>query len=144
MVPGVSAARPSTASGKLPVKRVDSSVAFEELRFRSYPSFTRIVVEAAARLSYLTAAGRARSVRLSGLNGPVSTSRRRRRARQGARLESVGARRRAQDRARGPRRDVKTASLQDPFRVVVDIYRAKENAGTESSAARTAGRHPSN
>ena len=65
----MSAARPSTASGKLPIKRVDSSVAFEELRFRSYPSFTRIVVEAAARLSYLTAAGTSEiRVRLSGLN----------------------------------------------------------------------------
>jgi len=51
--------------------RVDSSVAFEELRFRSYPSFTRIVVEAAARLSYLTAAGTSEiRVRLSGLNVP--------------------------------------------------------------------------
>ncbi len=54
LAPGVTAARPAMASSKVPVKRVDSSVAFEELRYRSYPTFTRVVVEAAAGLSYLT------------------------------------------------------------------------------------------
>ena len=38
------------ATAKAPIKRVDMSVQFEELRFRSYPSFTRIVIEAGAGL----------------------------------------------------------------------------------------------
>jgi len=38
LVPGVSAVRPAVASAKPSIKRVDSSVAFEEMRFRSYPS----------------------------------------------------------------------------------------------------------
>ena len=42
----------------------------------------------------------------------------------------------------GPAADVKTASLQDPFRVVVDIYRAKENAGTESQRGKNGGATP--
>jgi N-acetylmuramoyl-L-alanine amidase len=123
---------------------VDSSVAFEELRFRSYPSFTRIVVEAAAGLSYLAAAGRSEiRVRLSGLNVP------------GVHLEEIGDGlvKEARLEAAGPdgvlnivlegsAAEVKTASLQDPFRVVVDIYRAKESAGTDGARTNTGGASP--
>ena len=144
LVPGVRAARPAVASAKAPIKRVDSSVAFEELRFRSYPSFTRIVVEAAAGLSYLTAAGRSEiRVRLSGLNvagvhleeigdGLVKE----------ARLESVGPDGVLRIVLEAPAAEVKTLSLQDPFRVVVDIYRAKESAGTEGPRANNGGAPP--
>jgi N-acetylmuramoyl-L-alanine amidase len=135
LAPGVSAARPAVASAKPPVRRVDSSVAFEELRFRSYPSFTRIVVEAAARLSYLTAPGKSEiRVRLGGLNVPglhleeIGDG-----LVKEARLESVGPDAVLNITLEGPASDVKTASLLDPFRVVVDIYRAKESAGTEGS-----------
>ena len=131
LVPGVSAARPAVARATVPVTRVDAGVAFEEMRYRSYPSFTRIVVEAAAGLSYLAAAGRSEiRVRLSGLNVP------------GTRLEVIGdglvkeARLEAAGPdgvlnivLEGPAAEVKTASLQDPFRVVVDVYRVKESAG---------------
>jgi hypothetical protein len=128
LAPGVSSTRPASTSAKSPVRRVDSSVAFEELRYRSYPSFTRIVVEAAAGLSYLTAVGRTEiRVRLSGLNVP------------GVHLEEIGDGLVKEVRLEaagpdgvlnivleGPAAEVKTASLQDPFRAVVDIYRAKE------------------
>ena len=144
LAPGVSAARPALAAARPPVTRVDSTVAFEELRYRSYPSFTRIVVEAAARLSYLTAAGRSEiRVRLSGLNVP------------GAHLEEIGDGlvKEARLEAAGPdgvlsivlegsAAEVKTASLQDPFRVVVDIYRAKESAGTDGARTNTGGASP--
>ena len=54
------------------LKRVNTSVPFEELRYRSYPSFTRIVVEAGAELSYLVAAGQKEiRVRLSSLAVPA-------------------------------------------------------------------------
>jgi N-acetylmuramoyl-L-alanine amidase len=42
----------------------------------------------------------------------------------------------------GPAAEVRTASLQDPFRVVVDIYRAKESAGTEGQRANNGGAPP--
>ncbi len=144
LAPGVSAARPAVASAKVPIKRVDSSVAFEELRYRSYPSFTRIVVEAGARLSYLTAAGRSEiRVRLSGLSvtgvhleeigdGLVKE----------ARLESVGPDAVLKIVLEGSAADVKTVSLQDPFRVVVDIYRAKEGTATEGQRTRNGGAPP--
>ena len=144
LAPGVSSTRPASASAKSPVRRVDSSVAFEELRYRSYPSFTRVVVEAAAGLSYLTAAGRTEiRVRLSGLNvlgvhleeigdGLVKE----------ARLEAAGPDGVLNIVLEGPAAEVRTASLQDPFRVVVDIYRAKESAGTEGQRANNGGAPP--
>src|SRR6267142_5815930 len=46
LAPGTTVIRPVTATAKAPIKRVDMSVQFEELRFRSSPSFTRIVIEA--------------------------------------------------------------------------------------------------
>jgi len=144
LVPGVSASRPAGASAKAPVKRVDSSVAFEELRHRSYPSFTRIVVEAAARLSYLTAAGRSEiRVRLNGLNVPgVHVEEIGDGLVKEARLESVGPDGVLNIVLEGPAAEVKTASLQDPFRVVVDIYRAKESVGAEGPRVNNGGAPP--
>ncbi len=144
LVPGVSAARPAVASARPPVTRVDSGVAFEELRYRSYPSFTRVVVEAAAGLSYLTASGRSEiRVRLNGLNvsgvhleeigdGLVKE----------ARLEAAGPDGVLNIALEGPAAEVKTASLRDPFRVVVDIYRARESAGTGGPRANNGGAPP--
>ena len=141
LAPGVTAARPALASAKAPVKRVDSSVAFEEMRYRSYPSFTRIVVEAAAGLSYLTAADKTEiRVRLSGLSVPAA---RLEEIGDGlvkeARLESVGPDALLNIVLEGPAGEVKTASLQDPFRVVVDVYRPKESAGTNVQRGRNGG-----
>jgi N-acetylmuramoyl-L-alanine amidase len=144
LAPGVSAARPAMASSRAPVKRVDSSVAFEEMRYRSYPSFTRIVVEAAAGLSYLTAADKREiRVRLSSLNVPgVRLEEIGDGLVKEARLESVGPDALLKIVLEGHAADVKTASLQDPFRVVVDIYRAKESAGTDSQRGRNSGATP--
>ena len=141
LAPGVSVARPVAASGKPPVRRVDSSVAFEELRFRSYPSFTRIVVEAAAGLSYLATTGRTEiRVRLSGLNVPdVHVEEIGDGLVKEARLEAAGPDGLLNIVLEGPAADVKTASLQDPFRVVVDIYRPKEGAGTEGTRTNNGG-----
>jgi len=129
LAPGMRGARPMAAAPSKPlVKRVNAPVAFEELRFRSYPSFTRIVVEAGAELSYLVAPGQKEiRVRLSNL------------AVSGVRLEEIGDGLVREIRLEptgpdallrialdGAAADVRTASLQDPFRVVVDIYRPKE------------------
>ena len=129
LVPGTSVVRPVTAAVKPSIKRVDTSVEFEELRYRSYPSFTRIVVEAGSPLFFLTSAGKTEvRVRLSGLtitdpqleeigDGLVKE----------ARLESAGPDGVLKIILEGQAGEVKTASLQDPFRVVVDVYRAKES-----------------
>jgi N-acetylmuramoyl-L-alanine amidase len=144
LAPGVSVARPTVAAARPPIRRVDAGVAFEEMRHRSYPSFTRIVVEAASRLSYLTVTGRAEvRVRLSGLvvpgtlleeigDGLVKE----------ARLEAAGPDTMLHVVLEGTAADVKTASLEDPFRVVVDIYRTKEGGGTENPRATNGGALP--
>jgi N-acetylmuramoyl-L-alanine amidase len=128
LAPGTSMVRPVTSAARPPIKRVDTSVQFEELRYRSYPSFTRVVVEAAGGLSYLTAPGKTEiRVRLSGLSlsglqleeindGLVKE----------ARLEPAGPDGVLKIVLEAPAGEVKTASLQDPFRVVVDVYRPKE------------------
>jgi N-acetylmuramoyl-L-alanine amidase len=130
LAPGTSVVRPATATTRPPVKRVSTSVPFEELRYRSYPSFTRIVVEAGASLPFLTVPGKTEiRVRLSGLavteaqveeiaDGLVKE----------ARLEPVGPDGVLKIVLEGPAAEVKTVTLQDPFRVVVDVYRAKEPA----------------
>jgi N-acetylmuramoyl-L-alanine amidase len=144
LAPGVSAARPIIAAAKPTIRRVDSSVAFEDMRSRSYPSFTRIVVEAGSSLSYLTAAGKSEiRVRLSSLNVPGAQVEE---IGDGlvkeARLESVGPDALLNIVLEGPAGDVKTASLQDPFRVVVDIYRAKESGGTAGPHGKNGGATP--
>src|SRR5262244_4161511 len=138
LVPGTSVVRPVTAAVKPPIKRVDASVELEELRYRSYPTFTRIVVEAGSTLSYLTVPGKIEiRVRLSGLvvtdpqveeigDGLVKE----------ARLEPAGPDGVLKIILEGQAGEVKTASLQDPFRVVVDVYRPKES-GPKTPGQRT-------
>jgi len=144
LAPGTSVVRPVTAVAKPPIKRVDASVELEELRYRSYPSFTRIVVEAGSALSYLTAPGKTEiRVRLSGLvvtdpqveeigDGLVKE----------ARLEPSGPDGVLKIILEGQAGDVKTASLQDPFRVVVDVYRPKEGAPTPGPRTSRGGAPP--
>lgn len=130
LAPGTTVVRPVATTPKARIKRVDMSVQFEELRYRSYPSFTRIVIEAGAGLSYLTVPSKSEiRVRLSGLviatpqsedigDGLVKE----------VRLESSGPDGVLKIVLEGPAGEVKTAALQDPFRVVVDVYRPKEAA----------------
>ncbi len=144
LVPGVSASRRAVASARPPVTRVDSSVAFEELRYRSYPSFTRIVVEAADRLSYLTEYSRSEiRVRLSGLNVPdVQLEEIGDGLVKEAHLEAAGPDGVLNIALEGPAAEIKTTSLQDPFRVVVDIYRAKDSGGTGGPSSYNGGASP--
>ena len=145
LAPGVSAARPAVASAKAPVKRVDSSVAFEELRYRSYPSFTRIVVEAAAGLSYLTAAGRSRDPREAERPQRAGRPSRgdRRRARQGGAARGGRARRRAQHRPRGPRRRSEDRLAPGSLpRGRGHLPREGERVGTEGPRANNGGAPP--
>src|SRR5262245_5731706 len=128
LVPGVAAA--VEAKKPAPVKPVQG-VSLEELRYRSYPSFTRIVVEADAMLTYSTIPGREEvRVRLPRL------------AMTGARVEEIGDGLVKEVRLEpsgvdavlrvvleGQAGEVKASALQDPFRLVLDVYRPKSGPG---------------
>ncbi len=139
LAPGVTSARvppPTAASVKpaaTPVKAVarppGPGVAFGDLRLRSYPTFTRIVLETAGSITYVVdpASGGAVRVRLRGLHvsGPHA-----REVDDGLvkalRLEAGDGEATLRVTLDGDAGDVQHYALLDPFRVVIDIYRPKE------------------
>jgi len=134
LAPGVSIAAVTEArkpDAKPDAKPVQGAVPLEELRYRSYPSFTRIVIETGARLAYAVVAGNEEvRVRLPGLSLA--------RARveeigdglvQEVRLEPVGDAAVLRVRLEGQAGEIKHTVLQDPYRLVLDVYRPKEPAG---------------
>jgi N-acetylmuramoyl-L-alanine amidase len=114
-------------------KPVKDAIVLQELRFRSYPSFTRVVVETASPVPHAVVPGQD-EVRVSLPRLGVSP----------ARVEEVGdglvkqirleasggdaVLRVALESTAG---DVKVSTLQDPFRLVLDIYRRREVGGRE-------------
>ena len=141
LVPGVTmkvvaAPAPATRATAKPVAAAAPTVPFEDLRLRSYPSFTRIVLETAGPLGYAivdeSAERREIRMRLPGLRlaGPqlqeiddgLVKELRLEPASAGAVLRivleaSVG--------------QVKDFALQDPYRIVLDLYRPREGSGPE-------------
>src|SRR5262245_9180914 len=128
------AARPATK----PVAASMPTVAFGDLRLRSYPTFTRIVLETAAPIGYaIVDQGAERGevrVRLPALriSGPqlqeiedgLVKSVRLEPATGGAILRVM---------LDSPAGQIKDFSLQDPYRIVVDLYRSKEGAEQEGA-----------
>jgi N-acetylmuramoyl-L-alanine amidase len=111
-------------------KPAAAAVALQELRFRSYPSFTRVVLEGSGAFAFQLEdrPGEVR-VRLSGLSLPLP------------RAEEIGdglvRELRLAPRGReaelrvileGGRGEIKLKTLQDPYRLVLDIQRAREPA----------------
>jgi N-acetylmuramoyl-L-alanine amidase len=134
LAPGIAAApEPKKPTA---VKPVQGSVALEELRHRSYPSFTRIVVETGGTLAYAMVSGREEvRVRLPRLSLPGT------RVEviddglvKEVRLEAVGADGLLRIVLEGVAADVKASALHDPFRLVVDVYRPRE--GPSAGAGR--------
>ena len=139
LAPGVTSARvpsPTAASVKptaTPAKAVarppGPGVAFGDLRLRSYPTFTRIVLETAGSIAYVVdpASGGAVRVRLRGLqvSGPHA-----REVDDGLvkalRLEAGDGEATLRVTLDGDAGEVQHYALLDPFRVVIDIYRPKE------------------
>ena len=130
LAPGVSIA--AAAEARKPVaKAVQGAVPLEELRYRSYPTFTRIVIETGGRLAYaVVATDEEVRVRLPGLSlgrsrveeigdGLV----------QEVRLEPVGDAAVLRVRLEGQAGEIKHTVLQDPYRLVLDVYRPKESTG---------------
>ena len=132
LAPGVSLALP-TETRKPAAKTVQAPVALEELRYRSYPTFTRIVIETGARLAYAVVSGDDEvRVRLPGLSlrgarveeiadGLV----------QEIRLEPVGDTAVLRVVLQGTAGEVKHTVLQDPYRLVLDVYRPREGGPGE-------------
>jgi len=129
LAPGIAAAaleprKPSAQAAK-------GAVAFEELRYRSYPSFTRVVVEAGGTLAYVVVPGRQEiRVRLPRLtlegtrtvevgDGLVKE----------IRIEPAGGDAVLRVVLDSAAREVKSSTLQDPFRLVLDVYRTREAGG---------------
>lgn len=132
LAPGVISARLAAAPAP-PAKPARAAVAFEDLRLRSYPSFTRIVIEAAGAVPYSIESGtdeirvRLRGLALSGARAQEIDDGLVKELRiepgDGGALLSVTL-----DSAAAQLKDF---SLQDPFRVVLDIYRPKEPAAVD-------------
>jgi N-acetylmuramoyl-L-alanine amidase len=141
LAPGVTmkvVAAPAARAAAKPVAGTTPTVTFEDLRLRSYPSFTRIVLETGGPIGYAivdqsSERGEIR-VRLPGLRlaGPqlqeiddgLVKSLRLEPASAGAVLRIV---------LDAPAEQVKDFALQDPYRIVLDIYRPKEGAGSEGA-----------
>ncbi|HXJ81541.1 MAG TPA: N-acetylmuramoyl-L-alanine amidase [Candidatus Methylomirabilis sp.] len=136
LAPGVTAAT-APVEVRMPAESpAKAEVALEDLRYRSYPSFTRIVLEAKGTFAWVVVPGREEiRVRLPRLtidrvrseevaDGLVKDIRLEPESDTGVlhvMLESKAG-------------EVKTTSLQDPFRMVLDIYRPKESDGIQQGA----------
>jgi len=127
----------SRATAK-PVAAAAPAAAFEDLRLRSYPSFTRIVLETGGPVGYaIVDEGAGRSeirMRLPGLRlaGPqlqqiddgLVKELRLEPASSGAVLRII---------LEASAGQLKDFALQDPYRIVLDIYRPKEAGGPEGT-----------
>jgi N-acetylmuramoyl-L-alanine amidase len=139
LVPGVAAAVPEH---KKPVVRpTQAAVAFEELRHRSYPSFTRIVVETGGVVAYALVPGKDEvRVRLARL---ILSGTRAEEISDGlvreARLEPAGRDAVLRIVLQSAAGEVKASALHDPFRLVLDVYRPR---GGSSAGAGQSGLEP--
>ncbi len=127
LYPSVSVAQ---AEARPPVKTARAPATLEDLRVRSYPSFTRVVLEGSGPFAFQIedGAGEVR-VRLSGLSLPAPQVEE---VGDGlvreVRLASVGRVAELRVVLEGVRGEIKSATLHDPYRVVLDLYRAREAA----------------
>ena len=113
-----------------PVVKVASVAKLTDLRFRSYPSFTRVVLEADGPFTFQVEPGSSEvRVRLSGLavaRGQIESPG------DGLirelSLDSVGPAVALRVSLEGQLGETKTSILRDPFRLVLDFHRAKDRA----------------
>jgi N-acetylmuramoyl-L-alanine amidase len=125
----VAAASPPTTSP--PVARgaaASAPVSLEELRFRSYPSFTRVVLETSGPLTARieTGAGKEARIRLVGLAADARSEQIGDGFIEQARLERAGADALLRVVFEGIGGEIKTSTLADPPRLVLDFLRPVE------------------
>jgi N-acetylmuramoyl-L-alanine amidase len=133
LAPGVTAVALGSDVKPPAASTVKAAIPFEELRYRSYPSFTRVVIETGAALVYAVVSGREEiRVRLPRLT--LAGARTQEVADglvKAIRLEPIGGDAVLRVSLESPASDVKVSSLQDPFRLVLDIYRPRDSADSE-------------
>jgi N-acetylmuramoyl-L-alanine amidase len=135
LAPGITAAAPVEVTA-VAVKSARTDVTLADLRYRSYPSFTRIVVEAKSAIAYVTVPG-SQEIRVRLLRLALDRARAEEIADglvKDVRLDPEGDAAVLRVSLLERAGEVKTATLQDPFRVVLDIYRRKPSAGEPGAA----------
>jgi N-acetylmuramoyl-L-alanine amidase len=113
------------------------TVALEDLRSRSYPSFTRIVVETSVPITHLveSPAGKEMRIRLVGLGGEAKVESINDGFVAEARLERAGADALLRVLFEGATGELRASTLEDPPRVVLDFGRPAEPAIRPRQAA---------
>jgi N-acetylmuramoyl-L-alanine amidase len=120
-------------------KSTEPAGRFEELRYRSYPTFTRVVVETSGPIRPLVVpAPQSILLRLPGLAlaGPRVEAVDDGLVKQ-VRLEPAGQDSWLRIALDGPAGETKTVSLEDPYRLVVDVFRPR--SPVEAEATRPSG-----
>jgi N-acetylmuramoyl-L-alanine amidase len=113
-----------------------AAVSLEELRTRSYPSFTRVVIETSAPITYKiesTGPKEAR-IRLVGLSGDPQVESIDDGLVDDARLERASGDAMLRVTYQGAAADVRGSTLSDPPRLVFDFSRPQETAARERQA----------
>jgi N-acetylmuramoyl-L-alanine amidase len=112
------------------------AIALDEMRTRSYPSFTRIVLETSGPVTHRLEPGGAREmrVRLLGLTGGPQVESITDGFIEEARLERAGADALLRVVFEGTAGDLKVVALTDPPRLVLDFARPGEAAARERQA----------
>jgi N-acetylmuramoyl-L-alanine amidase len=124
--PVAAASPPTTAPSAAPRATAPASVVtLDELRLRSYPSFTRIVLETSSPLTARveTSAGKEARIRLVGLSADPRTEDVGDGFIEQARLERAGADALLRVVFEGVGGEIKTSTLADPPRLVLDFLR---------------------
>ena len=126
--PVVAASPPTTAPPVTRAGVASAPVTLEELRFRSYPSFTRVVLETSGPLTARieTGAGKEARIRLVSLTADARTEQIGDGFIEQARLERAGADAILKVVFEGIGGEVKTSTLADPPRLVLDFLRPVE------------------
>lgn len=113
------------------VQPARSAIGFQELRYRSYPSFTRIVVETKGLLTYTITSGSdeilVRLPRL-GMEGARTEAIADGLVRE-VRLEPEASEAVLRIGLESAAADVKASTLQEPFRLMLDVYRPRMPGG---------------
>jgi N-acetylmuramoyl-L-alanine amidase len=115
---------------QVPAPAPASAATLEDLRTRSYPSFTRLVVETSAPVTHRveSSAGRELRIRLLGLAGAVQVDPIGDGLVEEVRLERAGADALLRVTFEGAAGELRAATLADPPRLVLDFSRPSEPA----------------
>jgi N-acetylmuramoyl-L-alanine amidase len=132
--PTVTAATPVVAPAPAPPPA--GAVTLDELRSRSYPSFTRIVIETSAPITHRVESTNAREtrIRLQGLSGAPKVESVGDGLVDEARLERAGADSLLRVIFEGAAGELRASTLEDPPRLVLDFGRPSEPSAPRHAA----------